>query len=77
MKKVLLVSTIVLALIGCKEEKKEEIKDVQYYRTHKAERLEKLKICRNSAEKELSINCQNAAKADRQAEASKTGSIKL
>jgi len=75
MKKILLVLPILFVLVGCNE--KEDIKDVDYYRSHVQERQEKIKECRSSAEKSLTINCENALKADRLAEASKTGGIKL
>lgn len=75
MKKVLLTSFVLLLLAACQP--KEKIRDVEFYRSHASERQAMLKACRSHARKSQDINCQNAVKAQRLEEVSKTGTIKL
>ena len=54
--KLIIVSTFII-LSGCKE----DTKSVEYYMSHKAERIEKIKECKTEAD--TSENCNNASAA--------------
>lgn len=59
MLKYLSLSLLAVLLVGCGEES-EPIYDVNYYKTHEKERLEKLDWCKKSADRKVTTNCTNA-----------------
>lgn len=64
MKKVKIATLAALATVvlsGCGEE---EVKTESYYVEHKAERIEKVSWCKESADRRKTVNCQNAINAN-------------
>lgn len=75
MKKLLMLIIISSSLVGCKEEK---VNDVQYYLDHLEELKEQVAKCRNNpGELENTPNCKNAFTAEARSSFSGTRSIEL
>lgn len=56
------LSLLAILLVGCGEAQ-ETTYDIDYYKTHEKERLDKLEWCKKSSERSALTNCLNASGA--------------